>query len=975
MSDSAPSSPTPEPEVSRGGSSGSARAEGRAPIPSAENQPTVISSRAPGGSSSQRSTAVDIQAPARPPERIRSGTRLGDVELLDHIGGGGMGQVYRGQDRRLNRPVAVKVMSRQHASDADTVRRFLNEARSAARLNHRNIAQVFSAGDSDSRPFIVFEYVEGSNIRSIVEQRGPLPLEEALSYTLQIADALAHAAEMRIVHRDVKPSNILIDKRGQAKLIDFGLARLTEPSPPEGDLTASGVTLGTFDYISPEQARDPRNADTRSDIYSLGCTFFYMLVGRPPFPEGTVLQKLLQHQGDEPPDVCQFRSDLPDEAAQVLARMMAKDPRRRYPDSAHLLEGLLGLADLIGLHPTGPAHTVWLPPRESHISTLHRQLPWLAPATVFTCLVVLLHFLWSSQDEAADLAMQALPPTVAQAAPVRVQGSSANPPGDSSGGTGSGQTEGGTSGPSAAEAPSPIPGSEPRDASPATEAAVAAAESAAAADSTDAEAPKSAISGLINEASPPSSLGPEPLTARLASPTEFAGAITAARPTSDEGGLSAATKPPVADSAPESPLAVPIAAANAVIVAPNSQDPAHFGSIAAALAADPGASLIELRYNGRQSEKPVTLPGRQIAVRSGTGYQPVVAFHPSAADPVLCPREMIRVESGTVSLEGIALELDVPRNMPSEAWSLVRLSSSSTLRLRDCSLTIRNSTDDLKAYHQNVAFFRMVAAKAPSVGLAAPPKLIAPAKLDLANCIVRGEASLVRFGGEMPLAFTWDNGLLATTEPVLLSTGSDRAPAAGAAFQVGWTHVTIATGQDLIRLAVDEYRPHVAPIAISESACVVSCPAKPLIHICGSLDPLPLLAKIRWQGRDSLVEAAPARVVIDPTGIRSEDELIQLEALAAQETEAVGLPSAEGRIPWLQSPIPPRAVHAAQPSEFELSATDPAVQGANRDPAAVPGFVAARLPSLPVEPKPAASGGTGARPTAPAAGQTTPVDP
>lgn len=959
--------------MSQGGSSGGARAEGRTPIPSAENQPTVISSRAPAASSSQRSPAVESQTPAHSPERIRSGTRLGDVELLDHIGGGGMGQVYRGHDRRLNRPVAVKVMSRHHASDADTVRRFLNEARSAARLNHRNIAQVFSAGDSDSRPYIVFEFVEGSNIRSIVEQRGPLPLEEALSYTLQIADALAHAAEMRIVHRDVKPSNILIDSKGQAKLIDFGLARLTEPSPPEGDLTASGVTLGTFDYISPEQARDPRNADARSDIYSLGCTFFYMLVGRPPFPEGTVLQKLLQHQGDDPPDVCQFRPDLPDEASQVLNRMMAKDPRRRYSDSGHLLEGLLGLADLIGLHPTGPAHTIWLPPKESHISILHRQLPWLAPATVFTCLVVLLHFLWSSQDEAADLAMQAIPPAVAQAAPARIPEPSVTPAGDNSAGTGPAKTEGATSGTSAAAAPSPIPGGEPANAPPKNEVAGPATEPSPAAVSTDSGTSKSALPGLIKEEFPPSSLGPEPLTARLASPTEFAGAITAAGPTSGEGALNAATKPPVADSAPESPLAVPVAAANAVIVAPNSQDPSHFGSLAAALAAEPSATVIELRYNGRQIEKPVTLPGRQIAVRSGTGYQPVVVFHPTAADPVLCPREMIRVESGTVSFEGIALELDVPRNMPSEAWSLVRLSSSSSLRLRDCSLTIRNSTDDLKTYHQNVAFFRMVAATAPSVGLAAPPKLVAPAKLDLANCIVRGEASLVRFGGEMPLAFTWDNGLLATTEPVLLATGSDRAPAADAAFQVGWTHVTIATGQDLIRLAVDEFRPHVAPIAVSESACVVSCPAKPLVHICGSLDPLPLLAKIRWQGRDSLVEAAPARVVIDPTGISSEDELIQLEALAAQETESVGLPPTEGRIPWLQSPIPPRAVHAAQPSEFELSATDPAVQGANRDPAALPGFVAARLPSLPVAPEPAARGGSGERATEPASGQTTPI--
>ena len=232
--------------------------------------------------------------------------------------------------------------------------------------------------------------------------------------------------------------------------------------------------------------------------------------------------------------------------------------------------------------------------------------------------------------------------------------------------------------------------------------------------------------------------------------------------------------------------------------------PLPFGSCSA-LAAEPanGDRVVIQQPPNRKARD--ALAGRPF-VRAP--LQPVVVFHPTAADPVLCPREMIRVESGTVSFEGIALELDVPRNMPSEAWSLVRLSSGSTLRLRDCSLTIRNSTDDLKTYHQNVAFFRMVAATAPSVGLAAPPKLVAPAKLDLANCIVRGEASLVRFGGEMPLAFTWDNGLLATTEPVLLATGSDRAPAADAAFQVAWTHVTIATGQDLIRLAVDEFRPH-----------------------------------------------------------------------------------------------------------------------------------------------------------------------
>ena len=345
-----------------------------APIPSADNQQTVISTDRP----LDRLTGM-LATPPRPTYSIKLGTKLGDIELIEHIGGGGMGQVFRGEDKRLGRAVAVKVLSRDQSSDQDAVRRFLNEAKSAARLNHQNIAQVYSAGESDDHPYIVFEFVEGVNLRTMIEEQGPLMLEEALSYTLQIADALAHASDRRIVHRDVKPSNVLIAPNGQAKLIDLGLARLSTGGNPDGDLTASGVTLGTFDYISPEQARDPRNADSRSDIYSLGCTLFYMLAGRPPFPEGTVLQKLLQHQGDEPPDMCQFRPDLPEEVSLVLSKMMAKDPRRRYPDSARLMEALLSLADQIGLRTVGPTQAIWLPPHESRISALHRQTPWLAP--------------------------------------------------------------------------------------------------------------------------------------------------------------------------------------------------------------------------------------------------------------------------------------------------------------------------------------------------------------------------------------------------------------------------------------------------------------------------------------------------------------------------------------------------------------------------------------------------------------------
>ena len=279
--------------------------------------------------------------------RILPGDHLEHFELLQYVGGGGMGRVFRALDTRLARPVALKVLSPDQAADRDTLLRFQNEAQSAARLDHGNIARVFYVGEDRGLHFIVFEFIEGVNIRDLVESKGPLPLVEALSYTLQTAEALAHASRRSVVHRDIKPSNLLITPEGQVKLIDMGLARLREVNHPAADLTASGVTLGTFDYISPEQARDPRNADLRSDLYSLGCTFFFMLTGRPPFPDGTVLQKLLQHQGDQPPDVRQFRPELPDGVTRVLRRTLAKDPRHRYTDAAEMV------ADPVGSSPSG----------------------------------------------------------------------------------------------------------------------------------------------------------------------------------------------------------------------------------------------------------------------------------------------------------------------------------------------------------------------------------------------------------------------------------------------------------------------------------------------------------------------------------------------------------------------------------------------------------------------------------------------
>ncbi len=215
--------------------------------PLAAEQATVISNQPP----LSRPSHSDGLGPPRP-EHLVPGACLGQFEVLEYVGGGGMGHVYRATDKALGRMVALKVLSTDQVVDPDTLLRFRNEARSAARLNHENIVQVYYAGEEQGVSYIAFEFVEGINTRQLVEQKGALSLPEALSYTLQIAEALDYASQQNVVHRDIKPSNVLITPEGRAKLIDMGLARLQGPKGEE-DLTASGVTLGTFDYISPNR--------------------------------------------------------------------------------------------------------------------------------------------------------------------------------------------------------------------------------------------------------------------------------------------------------------------------------------------------------------------------------------------------------------------------------------------------------------------------------------------------------------------------------------------------------------------------------------------------------------------------------------------------------------------------------------------------------------------------------------------------
>lgn len=326
-------------------------------------------------------------------------------ELLDHfqlqqfIGGGGMGVVFRALDTTLERIVAVKVVASQSISDEDLQRRFLNEAQSTARLDHPNIARIHFVGRDRGLPYIVFEYIEGENLRDLVLKNGPMPLGEALSYTYQVAHALAHAWQRDVVHRDIKPSNILITAQGQAKLVDMGLARLHEVEAADDELTNTGVTLGTFDYISPEQARDPRSADTRSDIYSLGCTLFYLLAGRPPFARGTPVQKLLQHQAEPPPALSDIRLGLPESVDRLVTRMLAKNVADRPQTPAELVQEIAAI--LLELRLPLPQSLAPLPVVKRPLSTAgwRHAVPWAAPVAALLVLGGLFSFTGSETGD------------------------------------------------------------------------------------------------------------------------------------------------------------------------------------------------------------------------------------------------------------------------------------------------------------------------------------------------------------------------------------------------------------------------------------------------------------------------------------------------------------------------------------------------------------------------------------------------
>jgi serine/threonine protein kinase len=265
--------------------------------------------------------------------RLETGSTFAQrYEILEAAGKGGMGEVYRVQDRQVDEEMALKLLLPAIASDAGTIGRFKNELKLARKIAHRNVCRMYDLNEEDGTPFITMEYVAGEDLKSLIKKERRLPEETAVDIIRQVAEGLAEAHKAGVIHRDLKPQNLMIDEKGRAKILDFGIARSIDAK----GVTRTGMMIGTPDYISPEQA-EGEEADSRSDIYSLGAILYEMVTGRVPFRGDTALSVALKHKTQIPEDPHKLNPEISDDLSRLILVCMEKDKERRYQSVEELL--------------------------------------------------------------------------------------------------------------------------------------------------------------------------------------------------------------------------------------------------------------------------------------------------------------------------------------------------------------------------------------------------------------------------------------------------------------------------------------------------------------------------------------------------------------------------------------------------------------------------------------------------------------
>jgi serine/threonine protein kinase len=750
------------------------------------DDPTVVSNRPPV-------TPQTSLGGATPGEigDLLEGERLGHFELEKFIGGGGMGAVFRGTDTALGRTVAVKVLLRQYGSDEETTRRFQNEAQSAARLDHENIARVYHVGEDRGWHYIVLEFIKGENLRDLISRTGTLSLTDFILFALQITEALGHASQRDVVHRDIKPSNVLVSTDGRVKLVDMGLARLHQVENSQDDLTASGVTLGTFDYISPEQARDPRSADVRSDLYSLGCTLHYMVAGRPPFPEGTVLQKLLQHQGDEPPDVREFRPDLPDPICRIIKKLLAKSPADRYQTPVELASDLVVVSQQFNIHRPSPREALFTTIANEH--WFRRHLPWAVPLAILLVTSLVVHF--SSVGQTAVIPQR------------------------------------------------PKPHVEKKDAPP-TE--ISKADLGSSPDEVEDKAGDSQAD--VRSTDEPSSDSNKDSVSESDGSADHNTAIAEKDPPDD----GAKPMPPDSSAMPTNPQLVVDGVGGVKGVFESVSDAVR--SIPRDVDTGVVTIELRYNGRLTRPERSIVLKDK-YTIRAGAGFRPVIYFRPEAEDPELFEHSMIIVSAGgSLALSNVQIELDLSSNANSDGWTLIEPTLAKEVRLIRCWLTIRNTDTDLSALYKDVSFFRFDLPPGGADAVMDENSSPMRTMLDLRNCVARGEATFLRGAALDTVELYWSNGLLASSERFVELVSRSAAISSNSELDVRLEHVTAGVTKGFCSMDRLQDQPFMPTMRLNCRECILITTDAPLIEQSGPESIEKFKDHVRWTANQNFYE-------------------------------------------------------------------------------------------------------------------------
>ena len=674
------------------------------------------------------------------------GIRLAHFEITGRLGSGGMGAVFKATDLELARDVALKILHPSSSQDASLIARFRNEARACAQLNHDNIARVYYAGSQDGLYFIAYEFASGRTIRDLIVESGRLSPSDTINYAIQVTLALNHTAAAGIVHRDIKPSNIMLTTSGRVKVVDLGLAR-RDTTDSIGDITVAGTTLGTFDYIAPEQARDPRNADGRSDIYSLGCTMYHMLTGRPPYPEGTALQKLLDHQGKSPPDPRTLNSSVPEEIAAIMRKMMANNPDSRYQAPGLLLNDLIQMAQILGLQSVPAEGIVW-----RKLGPAGNRQPlgavWVFVSVLLICLTaVFLHRVPPSGGN-ADIAL--------------------NEPGDI--------------GMEVDQLPSGIRSPEINGAT------ASAGGETISVPASEADLPKpvngSSILTVPNNTSEPAATATAPALTFGQLPIPLVYPFNSAIARMGIG------KPQIPEQVPDAIIAATV---GPFVLQRSTGATESFRTLKAAVADARSGDVVLLRYNGYPddllTQPPVRIVGMDLIIRAADGFRPTLVFD-GAPEGTVSPGRMISLRgNGKLTLLDVDLRVVAGDDLTADRWSLFHCTGPNKIDLSNVSIDCRNSDG------QPAALFDLVGdTSAPETGATSVTEI------SLNRVICRAESDGIRIASQARGRIQLRNCGIALRGSLIDNRGDASMTPARGAVEVVLNHVTCLTSAPMLKM-------------------------------------------------------------------------------------------------------------------------------------------------------------------------------